>query len=85
MIRVSLTGTVLLYKQSEDMFDLFKKKAMQCKNIQAEDFKAIIDENPDGVVLDVRTRGAVKQGKIPGATAIDIMHSQVLEKIEQLD
>lgn len=56
MIRVPLTGTVLLYKQSEDMFDLFKKKAMQCKNIQAEDFKAIIDENPDGVVLDVRTR-----------------------------
>ena len=67
------------------MFDLFKKKAMQYKNIQAEQFKAIIDENPDTVVLDVRTPGEVKQGKIPGATAIDIMHPQFLEKIEKLD
>lgn len=67
------------------MFDLFKKKAMQYKNIQAEEFKSIQKEKPDAILLDVRTPGEVKQGKIKGATSIDIMHPQFLENIEQLD
>lgn len=67
------------------MFNLFKKKDMSYKNIKAEELKKILEENPDAVVLDVRTPGEVSQGKIPGATTINIMDRQFTEKIKALD
>jgi rhodanese-related sulfurtransferase len=67
------------------MFNLFKKKEMNYKNINSEEFKKIQEENPDAVVLDVRTAGEVRGGKIPGATNIDIMDQQFAEKVEKLD
>lgn len=68
------------------MFNLFKKNiAMAYKNITAEEFKKIQEENPDAVILDVRTPAEVRQGKIPGAVNMDIMDRQFAEKIETLD
>lgn len=68
------------------MFNLFKKKAeMEYKNITAEEFKKIQEENPDVVFLDVRTPAEVRHGKIPGSANIDIMDRHFAEKVEKLD
>lgn len=68
------------------MFNLFKKKAeMGYKHITAEEFKRIQEENPDVVLLDVRTPAEVRHGKIPGSANIDIMDRQFVEKVGKLD
>nr|WP_152426342.1 rhodanese-like domain-containing protein [Cesiribacter andamanensis] len=58
---------------------------MKYKNIGAEELKKLQEENPDAVVLDVRTPGEVRGGKIPGATTIDIMDRNFANRIETLD
>lgn len=58
---------------------------MNYKNLKAEELKKIREEQPDAVVLDVRTPAEVRQGKIPGASTIDMMDRQFTEKIENLD
>lgn len=54
---------------------------MNYKNLKAEELKKVRKEQPDAVVLDVRTPAEVRQGKIPGASTID----NLLKKIENLD
>lgn len=58
---------------------------MNYKNLKAEELKKVRKEQPDAVVLDVRTPAEVRQGKIPGASTIDMMDRQFTEKIEALD
>ncbi len=53
-------------------------------NISPEEFKKKISEG-DVILLDVRTEGEVRQGKIPGALNIDIHDSKFVLKISQLD
>ena len=47
--------------------------------------KKLLQEQPDAVVLDVRTPMEVSQGKIPGAQTLDIMDRQFMNKVEALD
>lgn len=57
---------------------------MKYKNISAEEFKNIREENPSAIILDVRTAGELKQGKIPGATHIDLMDRSFGDKVGKL-
>lgn len=60
------------------MFNLFNsKKEMKYKIIGAEELKKLQQDNADAVVLDVRTPAEVRQGKIPGATSIDIFVREI--------
>ena len=45
---------------------------MAYNNVTAEEFRKIQEKNTDAVVLDVRTPAEVRQGKIPGATNLDV-------------
>ena len=58
---------------------------MAYKNITAEEFKKMQEENPDAVVLDVRTPAEVKQGKIPGATNMEVTARNFFEDVQKLD
>lgn len=68
------------------MINLFRRNtALKFKNIRAEEFKNIKAKNPEAVILDVRTAGEVKDGKIPGASLLNLMDRQFSEKIDKLD
>lgn len=54
-------------------------------DLSASEFKKIMEENPEVVVLDVRTAPEVAAGKIEGATVIDIKQPDFKEKITELD
>ena len=58
---------------------------MNYKDISGEEVKRLQQDQPDAVVLDVRTPMEVSQGKIPGAQVIDLMDSQFMQKVEALD
>lgn len=58
---------------------------MAYKDISAEEFKKIQEENPDALVLDVRTPAEVRQGKIPGAKNLDVMNGDFVKELDKLD
>ena len=66
------------------MFNIFNKTKAY-KNITAEEFKKLKDENPGAVILDVRTPGEVRQGKIPGAKNLELTGSNFTDEIQKLD
>lgn len=65
------------------MFDFFKTKK-NYENISSSAFKAMISENPDTVIIDVRTALEFKQGSIPKAINIDLMDVNFSQKMSQL-
>lgn len=58
---------------------------MNYKDISGEELKKLREEQPDAVVVDVRTPMEVSQGKIPGAQVIDLMDAQFPQKVDALD
>ena len=66
------------------MFGLFKTKASTYKNINAEEFKQIIDTHKDALIVDVRTSGEAAQGKIKGAKVINIMSPDFQNQLSKL-
>jgi len=55
------------------MFGLFKKKSSTYKNISADEFKSMMETHTDAIILDVRSEGEVKSGKLKGAKVINWM------------
>lgn len=55
------------------------------KNIDSRTFENGIKNNPNAVVLDVRTPGEFFSGIIPGAINIDLMSGGFAEQIKALD
>ena len=55
------------------------------KDIRATEFAEKIKNDPNAVVIDVRTRGEIMEGVIPGAIHIDIMGGRFKEEVEKLD
>lgn len=54
------------------------------KNIDKETFKQGI-QDPNAVIIDVRTTGETYEGMIPGALHIDIMGGRFMEEVQNLD
>ena len=57
---------------------------MSFQNINVEEFKQKMQE-PDTVVLDVRTPGEIEEGEIPGYQMINFMSPEFANEIDQLD
>lgn len=66
------------------MFGLFKTKK-NYENVSAKDFKQLLSETPNALVLDVRTPAEYQQGSIKGAINIDLMNAEFATKIASLD
>jgi rhodanese-related sulfurtransferase len=55
------------------------------KNITVGEINKIMEENPDVVLLDVRTPKETANGKIKNAKEIDVLDASFSTKIKQLD
>jgi rhodanese-related sulfurtransferase len=55
------------------------------KDIDSKAFEAGIKENPNAVVIDVRSAGEFHSGMIPGAINIDLMGGDFADRIKALD
>ncbi len=65
------------------MFNFFKKKPMNYNNIDAVEFKKLIDEG--GIVLDVRSPGELAEGSITGYKQINLFDRSFKTEIDRLD
>ena len=56
------------------------------KNLVQQEWSDELSKSTNGVILDVRTSLEVEEGKIPGATNIDIFKAQeFIDALEKLD
>jgi rhodanese-related sulfurtransferase len=68
------------------MFGLFKKKSSKMfDNINAAVFEKEIENNPEAIILDVRTVEEFQSGHLPNAVNIDIHSPAFMAEIEKLD
>ena len=67
------------------MFNLFKKKRKMFDNINAAVFEREMENNPDAVLLDVRTPAEFDSGHLPNAVNVDINDPAFMSEIENLD
>lgn len=58
---------------------------MSYKDIAASEFKTEIENNPNAIILDVRTPEEIEESNIENHIAINLMDASFLEKIEALD
>lgn len=58
---------------------------MEYKNIEPEEFKKLKEENPDAVILDVRTPPEKQEGYIPGYQMVNFNDPLFPDKLEELD
>jgi rhodanese-related sulfurtransferase len=59
-------------------------KGTIAKDLSVQEFNKKMKERP-GTLLDVRTKGEIAKGAIPGHTSIDFFDEAFEEKIEKLD
>lgn len=57
----------------------------QLNNLDQQHFQKLIQENPDAVVLDVRTQSEYENEHLPGAVHLDYFGYDFLERLEALD
>lgn len=58
---------------------------MSYKDIPVSEFKSGFENNPNAVILDVRTPMEIEESCIENHIAINIMDAAFLDKIDQLD
>ena len=61
------------------------KTLTKYENLYSHEFEKKLKENPDAILLDVRTVAEFQSERIPNAINMDIMKSDFLEKIGELD
>ena len=61
------------------------KTLTKYENLYSHEFEQKLKENPDAILLDVRTVAEFQSERIPNAINMDIMKSDFLEKIGELD
>ncbi len=54
-------------------------------NLSAERFKAIIANDKDGIIIDLRTTDEMNKGYIKGAVQIDFLAKGAEQQIDKLD
>jgi len=55
------------------------------KNLNAQEFNSALKENPQAILLDVRTPGETAEGIIENAVLIDIYGAEFSQQIQELD
>lgn len=58
---------------------------MSFQDLNVQEFKEKIENDSEGIVLDVRTPAEIAEINIPNHTAIDFMAGGFQEKVEELD
>ena len=61
------------------------KSNIKAQNVSVTEFKKMVDMNPTGQIIDVRTPEEHAQGYVEGATLMNINSSDFASKIETLD
>ena len=61
------------------------EQSAEIRRISIDEFKAITDSLQDEVIIDLRTPGELRSGKIPGAVVIDFFGPGFEPAIEALD
>ena len=65
------------------MFGFFGKKLYT--DLSAEEFRKMLKERDDVVLIDARTDAEIAEVAIPGHIQIDVSHPHFQEKLEKLD
>ncbi|WP_186754235.1 rhodanese-like domain-containing protein [Echinicola salinicaeni] len=65
------------------LFDIFKKQEKNYTDLKAEAFKEGM-QHKDAVIIDVRSSGEFRSGKIKGARNINLMSADFMEQIKHL-
>lgn len=55
------------------------------QNLPTEEFKKLLKENKDAVVLDVRTADEYNSGKIPNSININVLQAKFQSEVAKLD
>ena len=66
------------------MFGLFER-TKPFDNLDSNEFASRYKQEPNAVLLDVRTAGEFHSGYIPGATNLDIMRGDFASRVSTLD
>jgi rhodanese-related sulfurtransferase len=61
------------------------KTLTRYESLYSAEFERRLNENPDAVLLDVRTAAEFRSERIPDAINIDITDNSFMEKIGELD
>ena len=73
-------------KMFKKLFDLLKNtKFMYYKNVNAQDFKQIMEETEDAVILDVRSEAELAEGSISGYQLVNFFTPDFASKIDKMD
>ena len=57
----------------------------QLNNLDQAHFQNLLQEKPDSIVLDVRTKAEFEVGHLPGAVHLDYFGADLIEKMDALD
>lgn len=63
----------------------FKQDTGNFQNINGDDAKKLIENTDNIVVLDVRTPGEIKNGKIKGAKELNVTSPKFIKGLDDLD
>lgn len=61
-----------------------QETATKSSLISVDQMKEVLEENPDVLLLDVRTPEEFEQGHLPGAKNIDFQSKDFIEQVERL-
>lgn len=64
---------------------LFGNSKNKVENLDSDTFNKMMNDDPDAVLLDVRTKMEYDDAHIPNSKLIDIMSPSFLDEIEALD
>ena len=72
-------------KGTMGVFDVFFNQNNDINHVDPATFSKMISDEPDAVILDVRTKDEYSSFRIPKSVVIDIYNSDFFNKIDQLD
>jgi rhodanese-related sulfurtransferase len=81
----SCTGTAQQTQNGQQPATTNQQQGGGYSNLSVAQFNQLRAENPDAVVLDVRTKAEVEKGMIDGALHIDVSRPDFKQQIQELD
>ena len=72
-------------KGTMGVFDVFFNQNNDINSVDPSTFSKLINDQPEAVILDVRTKDEFSTFRIPKSVVIDIYNSDFFNKIDQLD
>jgi phage shock protein E len=83
--RSTLYGAFLGGTLGFSFFNKKENKMNSYKNLDADNFSAVVQGNSDAILIDVRTPMEFKNGHVPGAINVDMLGGELGAKIKTMD